>query len=481
MSAPSNVSLHPILASANYRYDLGKRVKPIHHNISAGHLSYCAEQEPQYLPPGWSAHVQPEGQQYFACDATLHVVTEANLHSPEIQQRIEHWIQEVHARIAEQKISLPESAELFLQLGEHPDSCSYYLVDHATRVIFWLEPTTTSALYLMPSVSLAHLRFALEEQYWTHLEFFPSHRIARLSLRLPELTSVFFHGQVDTMTSNVSTFPYNAADCEKILGVLRAMKDDKAVIDGYNVCTLARLWVMVIHVQHETHRGEAVARLSRDQQILESSTAARRRWLYAPLRLLLFKVPAYYEDRLDDVYTDSIVYLHQWRAFMGECREEWKQYGSWALTLLLFNALLLVAPGTSTPVAAASMFICNVAIVSAAGLFVKHQRLSTTLLASELAEYLKTERHEVAGFQSYAVQLSLPKALFLWATLISSTQALFWLQSATNGYVPAALVVSVTAFWALCQMCTLVQSGVTSLKSICSRRRAEQDGLISLV
>ncbi|OCH87220.1 hypothetical protein OBBRIDRAFT_796399 [Obba rivulosa] len=473
MPVPCKGSLQAKVATANLRYDRVKRITPSNQDIPAGFCSYSVEQQPRYLPAGWSPHIQPEGQRYFACDSALHVVTEANLYLPEIQDRIEYWTREVNTRLAERKIGLPESAELFLELDEYSDSCFYYLVDHAFRVIFWLEPTTTTMLYLMPSVSLSHLRLALEEQYWSHLEFYPSHRIERLSLRLPELINVFLHAQVDTMTSNVSTFPYNAADCEKFLGILKTIQDEKTVIDGYSVCTLARLWIMVLHNQHQTHHGEEVARLSRDQQILESSTPTRRRWLYAPLRHLLFKIPAYYEDRLEDLFTDRIVYIHQWRDFMGECREEWKQYGSWTLALLLFNALLLIAPGTSTLVAVASMFVCNLAIVSAAALFVKHQRL-TTYIASDLATHLKDEQHDVTGFQSYAIQLSLPKALFIWAIVISSTQALFWLQSATNGFVPAALVAAAAAFCVLCRACTLVRSCVASLTSICSRRGEER-------
>jgi len=54
---------------------------------------------------------------------------------------------------------------------------------------------------------------------------------------------------------------------------------------------------------------------------------------------------------------DNIVYIHQWRDFLKECREEWTLYGSWALALLLFDALLLMAPGTSTLVAIASIIV----------------------------------------------------------------------------------------------------------------------------
>jgi len=170
---------------------------------------------------------------------------------------------------------------------------------------------------------------------------------------------------------------------------------------------------------------------------------------------------------------DNIVYIHQWRDFLKECREEWTLYGSWALALLLFDALLLMAPGTSTLVAIASIIVCNLAALSAVSLLVKHQRLMSDI-APDLAMHLKDAKHETSGFQSYAVQLSLPKALFLWAIAISSTQALFWLRNATNVYVPAGLVAVVVIVWLLGRAVGLLQAYTVSLRNAYSGFRGGQ-------
>ncbi|EMD35463.1 hypothetical protein CERSUDRAFT_116212 [Gelatoporia subvermispora B] len=452
----SRGSLQATLATATRRYDHGRRVTPTNQGIPAGFGSF-AEPEPPYLPPNWSAHTQSEGQQYYACDTSLSIVTEADLTRPSVQKELEYWIQVVNTRLLENKISLPEGCELFLDLDEDSDSCFYYLANHVTRVLFWLEESSTDVLDLMPSVSPSHLRLALEEQYWSHIEFFPSHRINRLSPRLPELINVFMHAQIDTMTSNVSTSPYNTADCKQILKVLVAMRGEKTVIDRFSICTIARLWVMIIHNQHQTHFGQDVARLSRDQRILESSTPTGRRWLYTPARNLLFKIPAYCEERLDNAFVDKIVYIHEWRNLIGDLQQEWKQYGSWALGLLLFNALLIAAPNASSMVASVSMFVCNLAVVSAVALFVKHQRLATQT-ACDVAMHLNNEYHDTTGFQSYAIQLSLPKALCLWAALISSSQAFFCLSAITGPHGLAIIAALVVVYWLISRIGSMMKS-----------------------
>jgi len=95
-------------------------------------------------------------------------------------------------------------------------------------------------------------------------------------------------------------------------------------------------------------------------------------------------------------------------------------------------------------------------------------------MAPDLAMHLKDAKHETSGFQSYAVQLSLPKALFLWAIAISSTQALFWLRNATNVYVPAGLVAAVVVFGLLSRAAGRLQSYTVSLRDVCSGLRGGQ-------
>lgn len=150
---------------------------------------------PCYLPPHWWAYVHPEGQVYFAHESSLRIVTEAYLYSPEVQEKISYWIQRINDLLLGNKISLPETVELFLELDDTTDSCLYYFVDHATRTEFWLEETPMDLLGLPLVVSDSHLQLVLEELYWCHIEFFPSHRIRELHLSCDELVTIFVHAR----------------------------------------------------------------------------------------------------------------------------------------------------------------------------------------------------------------------------------------------------------------------------------------------
>ena len=58
---------------------------------------------------------------------------------------------------AAQGIQLSLSSELYLELDDSTDSCKYYILDHATRSIFWLDGGNTQELELSPVSSTDHL------------------------------------------------------------------------------------------------------------------------------------------------------------------------------------------------------------------------------------------------------------------------------------------------------------------------------------
>ena len=55
----------------------------------------------------------------------------------------------------------------------------------------------------------------MQEQYWTHVEQFPSHRFENLNLAVDELIAIFIHGEGDQMTSVGSTFAYTAKQAKQ--------------------------------------------------------------------------------------------------------------------------------------------------------------------------------------------------------------------------------------------------------------------------
>jgi hypothetical protein len=102
------------------------------------------------------------------------------------------WLEDI---IAQRNISLSDEVELYLRLDEPSGACSYYIIDHASRTQFWIDPMPTELLDLPPVVSTSHLKLALEEHYWNHVENFPMHFGGLKVEAIDELINVFSHGR----------------------------------------------------------------------------------------------------------------------------------------------------------------------------------------------------------------------------------------------------------------------------------------------
>jgi hypothetical protein len=67
------------------------------------------------------------------------------------------FAKQIEELILERNIVLGDSAELFLQIDDDdPQSCGYYLVDHTSRTIFWLEDVSMEDLGIPPVISASH-------------------------------------------------------------------------------------------------------------------------------------------------------------------------------------------------------------------------------------------------------------------------------------------------------------------------------------
>ena len=54
----------------------------------------------------------------------------------------------------------------------------------------------------------------LQEQYWTHVERFPSHHFESPNLAVDKLIDILIHAKSDQMTSVGSTFAYPAGQAK---------------------------------------------------------------------------------------------------------------------------------------------------------------------------------------------------------------------------------------------------------------------------
>lgn len=246
------------------------------------------------------------------------VVTEENVLNIETDNLVSSYLAEIENRIIECDIILPQTCELFVELrfDELPQmsTCAYYFVDHHSRCLFWLEPTSSELLDMGMIVSDSHLDTALERLYWVHVEFFPMHVCAQMTpLILDNLISVICHGMTDRMTSRTSTFPYTEEKCDQLLRALSLRRGEP--LDGHTLCFVARLWGAINHQRFLTYYGQENAQLDRlhppmPQDIVDCPG------LRAVANLMLWGIPNHHYSGLHDLFVHDQVYVDHWQTFI---------------------------------------------------------------------------------------------------------------------------------------------------------------------
>ena len=94
---------------------------------------------------------------YFALEADLRFVTDAYLYTRESQDRVVRFAKSARKAIEALQIAIPATAEIYL-LPYDDEECGYYIVDHATHIVSWLEVVDLDQLCIPDVVSDSHLR-----------------------------------------------------------------------------------------------------------------------------------------------------------------------------------------------------------------------------------------------------------------------------------------------------------------------------------
>ncbi|KAG2342276.1 hypothetical protein BDR05DRAFT_886483 [Suillus weaverae] len=371
----------------------------------------------------WNSYPHPEGQLYFQTRLPNYVVvTEANVHRQETENRVTGCLKFIDDTILQQQIIVPPSSELFIELDESPFSCAYYFVDHDARRIFWLEQTSTELLDMGTIVSDSHPDTALERLYWVHVEFFPMHMHAQVSPQvIDDLIGVMSHGAAveDRLTSRSSTFPYTAERCSQLLQLLSLQRG--RTLDGHTLCFVARLWGAIENQRFMTYYGQEHAQLDR-LQIMTPEEDMDHQWVKTIANPALWGIPDRYVFELHDLFANEQVFVDQWQIFMTACISEWHTAVVWVRTFqmtavnfnLCANILSCLLSRASLSSALPSILLASGSLATGSILLLRHHGLEDAT-ASFAARYLRAAKSRSIGMLLTAIVFSLPKGLYLWS------------------------------------------------------------------
>lgn len=110
---------------------------------------------PRSPPSPWVQYLHPEGATYFV-NSLISVVTDSNILKADIYGAVMEGVGLVQNIATNLQAKITAGTELYIRADE-PDSCHYYLVNHDTRVEFWLNANELSELGFSRVVSMAHL------------------------------------------------------------------------------------------------------------------------------------------------------------------------------------------------------------------------------------------------------------------------------------------------------------------------------------
>ncbi|KAG8929752.1 hypothetical protein FRC02_005100 [Tulasnella sp. 418] len=344
---------------------------------------------------------------------------------------------------------LPVSSEVYLELQSDPSQgeCRYYLIDHSTRVPFWVDDVSTEELGLEPVASTDHMRSMLIPEYWLHVEHFPMHNLYPLEAE-EELMAILAHGLVDDKTAPTSTTPYGAKEAKHFLQALEVMKTNMTSTqqDGYRLCTVARLWLMIARTRHVNAYGLRVPRLDRLQGLGPTEGGEEiSRILETLSGTILLGTPRTIFKRLRNLWHGRIVYQRHWQAFFEDIRREWIHSGCLALGIWIADVgLLYLSPAktVSRDIATTSCGLAVTSVLLSSALYRIHGEDSLSG-AYAITEYLIRVESYDYGLQPLSVMLSLPYAFALWSIFTFSAALVITLLEHMGGPTLSTIMAAV--------------------------------------
>lgn len=198
--------------------------------------------------------------------------------------------------------------------------------------------------------------------------------------------------------------------------------------DGHQVCVVARLWRSICHHRFQSHHGQKVARLSRDQAILHPAGPSPR--ISGVFSFLTFNASTRFHTQLADNFVDELVYTSVWQPFVRRTESEWKWASIEAFAILLLHAFLIYLPG-STILGVVSAFTLIASILCSTLMRHRYSGMEQAS-ASEIYTHMSTIRSKKFGFHIAAFILSLPSALRIWGLLLLCANGLIALIAYTG-------------------------------------------------
>ncbi|OAX34995.1 hypothetical protein K503DRAFT_868561 [Rhizopogon vinicolor AM-OR11-026] len=419
----SDIVLYPIIPAEVKRYDRNVSVQRRNHflvfRVSKGPLDCSDELAPV---AGWEQLIQPEGALIFY-HPYKRVFTEANVRSPEIATKIGKAVEKAYEEVRRAEISLHPSVELVLELMDN-GSWGYYFADHDRRVVFWFEDHMSFALmsYIRGVERKSHVIYALETQYWKHIELFPNKRYLPEDVVL-KLKEFVIYAHAESITSETSLAPFSPDEVARMLDLMDLLMSSVNKGHEHSVWIVARFMGSFYHAKFANFCGQPGARLDSDQWLYDNPSSRSKGILLRAINIILLGSPDAYIKALHRVWVDGSPIQQPWEHFMDKLNTDWNGYfGFFSTVMLAVNISFLALPSVnlgSDQTQTAATLATYLSTLCAMGSLVvtiilsgQGSQIGSSAMGGEFVVVGMS-----AGLDSLAHMLSLPFALLIWAII----------------------------------------------------------------
>ncbi|KAG1737405.1 hypothetical protein EDB19DRAFT_2025672 [Suillus lakei] len=337
---------------------------------------------------GWEPLTHPEGALFFY-QPYKRVFTDADVRDPDTAVKIDQAVKMAYEEVRRANVPLDPSVELALELivEEDVEYWGYYLADHERRVIFWFEDHKSFSLMhnVRGAKRKSHVKYALESQYWRHIELFPNKRFLPEGVGV-ELKELVLLAHADLLKGE--SFPDAGGSIYETS--LRS-----------KVC-------------------EPGARLDLDRS-LYGEYNARSKEILRVMNVVLFGSLDTHSRAIHRIWVDGTIVQSRWKNFIDRLATEWNTYAIFSTVVLAVNISFLAVPSVAGQTSAILLTylstICTIGSLVVTLCLVGPVNDSLRGSAADMASFMVGTSRSMLGLESLALMLSTPPALLMWSMI----------------------------------------------------------------
>ncbi|KAG1737408.1 hypothetical protein EDB19DRAFT_956041 [Suillus lakei] len=431
-------TLTPIVPDQVNRYGRNVRVKDKYEAflVTKGPLDYSEELA---AVEGWEPLTHPEGALIFY-HPYKRVFTDADARDPETALKLGKAIEKAKEEAGNAGITLDPYVELALELITKDGKWmwGYFFVDHKKRVIFWFEDHSSDPLMnkIRGVERKSHIKYALESQYWRHVELFPNRRF------LPEdvvvtLKEVVMHAHAKNITSETCLAPFSLNEVASMLSLVDLLKGESFPDTGglllivfsdstnkereHSVWIAARLMRLFCNAKFVNFCGQPGARLDVDQSLYGEYDTRSKMIILRVVNVVLFGSLDSHSKAIRRIWVDETIVQPRWRNFIDRLATEWNTYAIFSTVVLAANisflGVLYFARQTSGILCTYLSIICAIGSLVVTLCLVGLVNDSLRGTVADVPSFMVRMPSSMLGLESLALMLSLPFALLIWGMI----------------------------------------------------------------